>query len=457
LKEKRGDPMKGYFSFLMNRKRITFILLDFLLVILSILLAFLIRFGLVLNNISKMPLEKVVIYSLILLPQVFVLFYIMGMYERKGFVYFPKTILKLFIAVSVIGMLNGLIFYFYQTLFIGRVVFVLQLIIFLILSGLGKLFLIMRFRGKNGKNEVIMLNLSEAEKELLSSEQVITGNYEFFEFKFESAEDLLKFLSVTDKRTILVFSSDSELIDTNISRFINMKLSEYNVYDFKTFFINATGRIPCCSFGDVWTIISDLDFIMGIGSFYKIKRLVDILLSAVMILLLLPFFILISAIIKLTSRGPVFYVQERLGWNKKPFNVIKFRTMVADAEKGTGPRWAAANDPRITRIGKLLRFTRLDELPQLFNVLRGDMTFVGIRPIRKYFSDQFAQNIKHYDLRFFIKPGVTGWGQVNGSYAVPDGEKTLQYELFYLKNMSIIFDLVIFLKTLKTIFDFKGR
>jgi lipopolysaccharide/colanic/teichoic acid biosynthesis glycosyltransferase len=171
-----------------------------------------------------------------------------------------------------------------------------------------------------------------------------------------------------------------------------------------------------------------------------------------------PVFIIIPVLIKLSSRGPVFYTQERLGWNKKPFKLIKFRTMVADAEKETGPKWASESDARITKIGKVLRYTHLDELPQLINVLKNDMSFVGNRPIRKHFADILAKEIPYYDLRFFIKPGLTGWSQVKYDYAgsIEGQMEKFLYELFYIKNMSFTFDMVILIKTLKLVFNVRS-
>ena len=143
----------------------------------------------------------------------------------------------------------------------------------------------------------------------------------------------------------------------------------------------------------------------------------------------------------------------------RPFTCYKFRTMKMEAEKETGPIWSGKNDSRITRVGKILRTTRLDELPQLWNILKGDMSFVGSRPIRKYFADQLEKIIPFYDLRFSVKPGLTGWAQVNHSYSGSKEEQAekFQYELFYIKNMSLFLDLFIIFKTIKTVFQRRGE
>jgi lipopolysaccharide/colanic/teichoic acid biosynthesis glycosyltransferase len=231
------------------------------------------------------------------------------------------------------------------------------------------------------------------------------------------------------------------------------------VYDLKTFYVDVTGKIPRSSFGEIWSIMSAGEFVMGIKSYYRFKRLMDISFSLLGLVLTLPLFLLLPPVIKLSSRGSVFFVQERLGWNKRPFKLIKFRTMKTNAEQENGPQWAAENDPRITRMGKLLRKIRLDELPQLINVLKGEMSIVGTRPIRKHFADLLAEEIPYYDLRFFIKPGLTGWSQVKYDYAgsIEGQVEKFKYELFYLKNMSFVLDMIIILKTIKTIFGLNGN
>ncbi|MDH5559795.1 MAG: sugar transferase [Deltaproteobacteria bacterium] len=169
-----------------------------------------------------------------------------------------------------------------------------------------------------------------------------------------------------------------------------------------------------------------------------IIRGLDILLSVIGILITSPFWILIAIAIRLESKGPAFFVQERLGINQIPFNMIKFRTMRLDAESG-GPVWSKQNDPRITRLGFFLRKSRLDELPQLWNILKNDISFVGPRPIRKHFADLLAKEAPEYNQRFLVKPGLTGWAQLYAPYGADteDQLKKLPYDLRYLKGLSV--------------------
>jgi sugar transferase (PEP-CTERM system associated) len=212
-----------------------------------------------------------------------------------------------------------------------------------------------------------------------------------------------------------------------------------------------TGKIAVENLRPSWLIFSD--------GFRKtrpllfLKRVADVVLSAVGLLLLSPVMAIVAALVKLTSPGPALYHQERVGLNGRTFTVHKFRTMRSDAEKGTGPVWATANDSRVTTVGRFLRRTRLDEIPQLWNVLRGDMSFVGPRPERPTFVEQLSAQIPFYPQRHVVKPGVTGWAQVRYTYgaSVEDAIEKLQYDLYYIKNMSLALDLVIVLETIKTV------
>jgi exopolysaccharide biosynthesis polyprenyl glycosylphosphotransferase len=183
------------------------------------------------------------------------------------------------------------------------------------------------------------------------------------------------------------------------------------------------------------------------------KRAMDVLLTSALLLLLSPFFLLIAVLIRLSSPGPVFYRQERLGLDGRPFTILKFRSMVATAEEGTGPRWTTPSDPRRTRIGAFLRKTSLDEIPQLLNVLRGDMSLVGPRPERAYFVEQFRQMIPRYLDRHRVKAGMTGWAQVNGLRGDTSIEERIKYDLYYIENWSLTFDVKILLRTFRAAFS----
>ena len=190
------------------------------------------------------------------------------------------------------------------------------------------------------------------------------------------------------------------------------------------------------------------------------KRLLDIALSLLGIVLVAPLLPLIALAIKLDSPGPALFRQLRVGEGEKLFQVAKFRTMRQDAEAATGAVWAQKNDPRVTRLGRFLRKSRLDELPQLFNVLMGTMSLVGPRPERPEFVEKLEQRIPYYAKRHFVKPGVTGWAQVRYPYGASeeDALEKLRFDLYYVKNYSLLFDLTILLETVKVcLFGRGGR
>ena len=184
----------------------------------------------------------------------------------------------------------------------------------------------------------------------------------------------------------------------------------------------------------------------------------SIVFSLVFLVLLLPLMAVVAVLIKLDSQGPVIFSQQRAGKGRHKFQIYKFRSMVQDAEEATGPVWAGEDDPRITRIGKIIRRLRIDELPQIWNVLKGDMSFVGPRPEREVFIKELIKQIPYYDARLTVKPGVTGWAQINYSYgaSVEDAVEKLNYDLFYIKNMSFLMDMLIILRTVKIVLFGRG-
>jgi exopolysaccharide biosynthesis polyprenyl glycosylphosphotransferase len=177
-----------------------------------------------------------------------------------------------------------------------------------------------------------------------------------------------------------------------------------------------------------------------------------------MLVVLSPLFLAVAIAIKLDSRGPVLFKQERVGEEGKTFSIYKFRSMIADAEKESGPVWAEDEDPRITRVGKIIRKLRIDEFPQFINVLKGDMSFVGPRPERPFFVEKLNKIVPYYKERFTVKPGVTGWAQVKYGYGASeeDALEKLKYDLYYIKNMSIFMDLIVIFYTLKIVLLGRG-
>nr|WP_315230043.1 TIGR03013 family XrtA/PEP-CTERM system glycosyltransferase [uncultured Albidiferax sp.] len=237
---------------------------------------------------------------------------------------------------------------------------------------------------------------------------------------------------------------------------LDCKLHGVRVVDVATHFEKTKGQIRLDSVNAGWLIFGD-GFSQG-GVRTAVKRLFDIFSALVLILLSLPIMLVTMLLVVLESPGPIFYRQERVGFNGRLFNVVKFRSMRADAEKDGTPRWAAAKDDRVTKVGKFIRKVRIDELPQLFCVLNGDMSMVGPRPERPYFVDQLTRQIPYYAVRQSVKPGVTGWAQVRYHYGatLEDSAEKLQYDLYYVKNHSLFLDIIILFETVGVVLMAKG-
>ena len=240
-----------------------------------------------------------------------------------------------------------------------------------------------------------------------------------------------------------------------VNELLNCRVAGIDVLEGNSFYEMLTGKLIVEAINPGWLIFSKgfkKSFILRI-----FKRCTDFFLSLSMLIMLSPLIILTSILIKIESKGDVLFSQERVGQNRVPYNVYKFRSMVTDAEKD-GPVWAKTDDDRITQVGKYIRKWRIDEIPQLWNVMIGEMSFVGPRPEREHFVKKLETIIPYYSQRFTAKPGLTGWAQVSYGYGatVDDAVEKLNYDLFYIKNMSIPMDLTVIFRTVKTVLFGEG-
>jgi len=241
-----------------------------------------------------------------------------------------------------------------------------------------------------------------------------------------------------------------------VEELLRAKMAGVRVEDATTTYERVTGKILIDDLRPSWLIFSDGFRVSRLSR--VMKRTIDLTLSIVMAIVALPLMLLAALLVLLDDGRPVLYRQERVGENGRAFVLTKFRSMRKDAEKGGKPMWATDGDDRITRIGRFLRKTRLDELPQLWNVIRGDMSFVGPRPERPFFVDQLSKEIPFYQQRHAVKPGLTGWAQVKYRYgsSLEDAMEKLRYDLYYIKHLSVIFDLTIVFDTVKVVLFRKG-
>ncbi|OYY95448.1 MAG: exopolysaccharide biosynthesis polyprenyl glycosylphosphotransferase [Hydrogenophilales bacterium 28-61-23] len=237
---------------------------------------------------------------------------------------------------------------------------------------------------------------------------------------------------------------------------LECKLRGLHILDLPAFFERQTGILPLEAINASWMIFAE-GFTQG-SSRDVVKRLFDLVVSGSFLLMGMPIMLLTAALIRLESKGPVFYTQERIGQFGHPFTIFKFRSMFTDAEKDGLPVWARQKDDRTTRVGRFIRRTRIDELPQVLNVFFGHMSFVGPRPERPYFVNELAAQIPYYHARHSVKPGITGWAQVKFPYgaSVEDAMNKLQYDLYYVKNHSLFLDLMVLLQTTQVVVLGKG-
>jgi sugar transferase (PEP-CTERM system associated) len=240
-----------------------------------------------------------------------------------------------------------------------------------------------------------------------------------------------------------------------MNELLQAKLTGVRVEDAATTYERITGKILVDDLRPSWLIFSDGFQASRVTR--VVKRAFDLVLAVVGFVPAAPLMLATAIAVRLDSPGPALYCQERVGENGRIFTLCKFRSMRIDAERGT-PVWAKDRDDRVTRVGRFIRLTRLDELPQLWNVLRGDMSFVGPRPERPFFVEQLAEAIPFYTARHAVKPGVTGWAQVKYRYgaSIEDALEKLRYDLYYIKHLSLVFDFTILIDTVKVIMSGKG-
>ena len=240
-----------------------------------------------------------------------------------------------------------------------------------------------------------------------------------------------------------------------LEELLECKLVGVNVVDALSFWEREAGRVDIETVGAGW-LTFEAGFLVNQPRRIA-KRIIDIVVSLTILTLAFPICLVTALAIRLESKGPIFYSQERVGLNGKIFRVVKFRSMRTDAEKD-GPQWAKTGDNRVTRVGAFIRLTRIDEIPQIYNVLSGDMSFIGPRPERPFFVEQLRQEIPYFDIRHKVRPGITGWAQVNYPYgaSVEDAKNKLSYDLYYLKRNDLVMDFVILMQTVRVILFAQG-
>jgi sugar transferase (PEP-CTERM system associated) len=433
----------------------------------SISMAFFFRFkGVphVLDLAMVEPLNRVVFVAAVMFSSFFV-----ELYRIETGTGWKDIILRITSGVTISFFLLSSLYYLIPSVLVGRGVLVLALVCFGLLQFVWHVFFRIRAKLPVFAKRVLVLGagpLAERIGDLISSpnsEYVLAGYVSSAGETVNvpghaivgSFEDI--FETVKKKKADKVVVSLSERRGVfPLQEMLNCKLSGVRVVDAPSFYEQVTGKLLLENITPSWFIFSHgfrISFLLRIT-----KRAIDVALSFVGLILFLPFFPLVALLIRLDSPGPILFRQKRVGENERIFTVYKFRTMRQDAESATGAVWAQKEDPRVTRLGRFLRKCRIDEIPQLVNVLLGEMSLVGPRPERPEFVAKLKEVVPYYSERHFVRPGVTGWAQVCYPYgaSVEDALEKLRYDLYYTKNISLLLDLQVILKTFKVVLSGQG-
>ncbi len=441
---------------------------EFLLFVLAVYAAFYSRFeffGMGLDEIDAPLFLPSLIYAVAMTSSMVAL----GLYQR-GTMTHAAMLARLAVSFALGTAGLSVVFYVLPDLFFGRGVYGLALIYSLLLIWLIRA-LFHRFATEEAQyHRVLVLGSGNTANAVLRNEGEGFG-YRVVRFarlsdKERAIDDervgsldgpLLDYVERNDIDEIVI-AMDEQRGGLPLDDILDCKMSGIGVFDLISFFEKEMSKIHIDYLKPSWIIFSP-GFHMGLSTRYG-KRVFDILVSLILLLVASPFMlgVAIASIIESRGRDPVFYSQVRVGKDNRPFHVHKFRSMRVDAESDGVARWATKNDDRVTRLGKFIRKTRLDELPQLWNVLVGEMSMVGPRPERPEFVEKLAETIPFYNERHRVKPGVTGWAQVRYQYAETeeDTREKLQYDLYYVKNASLFLDLIVLLETVEVVLWGKG-
>jgi len=264
--------------------------------------------------------------------------------------------------------------------------------------------------------------------------------------------------SLQKKWSSIVIALDDKAPGELIEQLMVARFEANRVRDLVQFYEETWQKVPLYYLGSRWFLLTEGFQLLGNPIRQRLKRLMDVFISSTLLLLTAPIMLITAILIRLESKGGAIYKQVRTGKDGKDFTIFKFRSMRSDAEKN-GAQWASQNDSRVTRIGNFIRKTRIDELPQLFNILKGTMSFIGPRPERPEFNQSLEKELSFYNLRHIVQPGLTGWAQVLYPYgaSLEDAKEKLQYDLFYIKNYSLWMDVSIVLKTITVVVFGRGR
>lgn len=397
----------------------------------------------------------------LLISSLIVLVYIFGGYEVERFRRGRDAFIRLGVAVGVLTVFATLIVYVgfdERAGLLGRGVLLGSLLSFFLIASIARLLLFQSLGHRQRRATWIFVISSEWMDRVQRDLSAVTfpGTILFF-----TEKHLNQVPSSSSERLAFVVGLNRQVYTDNkglFQHFLNARVEGHTVMDLTSFYELYWFKIPIQIIAPEWLVQVEGFSLFQKPVQLKFKRVFDLGLAVLLFLLSLPILLLTAVIIYFESKGPILYRQIRTGRNGKPFTIYKFRSMRVDAEKD-GAQWAKVGDTRITRVGNFLRKSRIDELPQILNVLRGDMSFIGPRPERPEFNETLEKEIPYYQLRHLVNPGITGWAQILYPYgaSVEDAWEKLQYDLYYIKNYSFWLDVRIALKTARIMILGRGR
>jgi sugar transferase (PEP-CTERM system associated) len=429
----------------------------------SVVLGFHLRF---LADDAPLPLPEAFLFMAVMMLMMTAL----GLYTAQAEA-FRTTMQRLLVAYGLALLIMSVVFYALPQVYIGRGAFAITSVLALLgVTVVRLLFFGVTDIGLPKRRVLVLGNGGEAEQVIRFLHQGPRGRTVQYAGLYpvvaeQGSEAPLRRIDHEQLRRTVAELRVSEIVIAvrerrggvlPLRQLLDCKLHGVRVMDLASFYERELGLLQVDQLRASWLIFGD-GFDRGMTRDI-VKRVFDVLASLGLLAVTLPVMLLAMLAVKLESVGPAFYHQERVGQGGRPFRIHKLRSMRTDAEKDGRPRWAGTNDDRVTRVGRFLRKTRIDELPQLWNVLRGEMSFVGPRPERAFFVEQLIEQIPYYDVRHSVKPGVTGWSQVRYPYgaSVEDALAKLQYDLYYVKNHSLFLDLLIMFETLQVVVLGKG-
>jgi len=443
---------------------ILFVFAEGLIISLSVLLAIAIRFFFDSNSILLYEYFIFKIVFITLVCQATILYndlYFVNLKDRNRLLF-----IKLLQSLGATSVFLSIAYFFFPSLIIGRGIFIITMIVLTPVLLLWRILFINMSLFRKDNDKLLIIGTGELAVEI--GRKIVDKGYAGYKVAGFIDEDKSRVgESLFNPKIIGTYDDISSIVQKErtgkiivamqemrgifpIDQLLKLRLDGIEVEDGISFYEKISGKIHVSHLKPGWLIFSEgfrrRRIEMG-------KRITDILLASVGLILASPVMLMTMILIKLESPGPVFFRQDRVGEGEKEFTLLKFRSMKVDAESETGPVWANINDNRVTRIGNIIRKLRIDEIPQMINVLKGDMSFVGPRPERAHFIAMLEKEIPYYSLRHNVKPGITGWAQIKYPYgaSVEDAREKLQYDIYYIKNMSLLYDFTIVLETIKTV------